>query len=93
MQPVSLKESLVNELSLKGGRGLMVANVETDAPADTAGIILGDILVAIEDTPLSRLRDVQAYLEPQSVGKTLKIQLIRAGKLMDISLTVGDSRK
>lgn len=93
MQPVSLKKSLVNELSLKGGRGLMVANVETDAPADTAGIILGDILVAIEDAPLTRLRDIQAYLEPQNVGKTIKIQLIRAEKLMDVSLTVGDSGK
>ena len=92
MQPVTLPDSLAEE-SLKGGRGLMVVNVETDAPADTAGIILGDILVAIEDTFLTRLRDIQAYLEPQNVGKTIKIQLIRAGKLMDVSLTVGDSGK
>ena len=92
MQPV-FSTSLVDELSLKSDRGLIVINVESQSPAQSAGIILGDILVAIEDTPIKRLRDIQAYLQPQNVGKTIKIGLIRAGKLKDVSLTIGDSGK
>lgn len=91
MQPVYLPDSLVDELSLNHRQGLMVVNVEAQAPAEQAGIILGDILIAIEDTPIARLRDIQAYLEPQNIGKTLKIQLIRAGLLKDVSLIIGDS--
>ena len=92
MQPV-FSTSLVDELSLKSDRGLIVINVESQSPAQSAGIILGDILVAIEDTPIKRLRDIQAYLQPQNVGKTIKIGLIRAGKLKDVSLTIGNSRR
>ena len=93
MQPVALSNSLIDELSLKSDRGLMIVNVETQSPAQSAGIILGDILIAMEDTPIKRLKDIQAYLEPQNVGKTIKIGLIRAGKLKDVSLTIGDSGK
>jgi S1-C subfamily serine protease len=93
MQPVYLPDSLVTELSLQHQQGLMVVNVEAQAPAERAGIILGDILVKIEDTPIVRLRDIQAYLEPQNVGKTIQIQLIRAGSLQNVSLTIGDSGK
>ena len=91
MQSVDLPDSLVNELSLTTRQGLMVVNVESLAPAAQAGIILGDILTLIEDTPVAKLRDIQAYLEPQNVGKTIGVQLIRGGKLQDISLTIGDS--
>ena len=91
MQPVYLPDSLVDRLSLNTKQGLMVVNVETQAPAEQAGVLLGDILISIEDTPIEKLRDVRAFLEPQNIGKTLKIQLIRAGLLQDISLTIGDS--
>ena len=89
MQPVTLPNSLVEELSLNIERGLMVVNVEARSPAQQAGIILGDILVAVEGTSITRLRDIQAYLEPQNVGKTIQLQLIRAGDLKKMPLEVG----
>ena len=92
MQPVNLS-TLIDKLSLKSDRGLTIVNVEADSPAQEAGIILGDILVTVENTPIKRLRDIQAYLEPQNVGKTIQIGLIRGGQLKDVSLVVGNSGK
>ena len=43
------------------------------------------------DTSVEKLRDIQAFFEPQNVGKTIGVQLIRGGKLQDISLTIGGS--
>ena len=91
MQPVTLPDALIDELSLSYKRGLMVANVETQSPAERSCIILGDILLTIEDTPVTRLKDIQAYLEPQNVGQAIKIGLIRGGKFQEVSLTIGDS--
>ena len=93
MQPVNFSESLIEKLSLESDRGLMVINAEAQSPAQEAGIILGDILVAIEDTPIKRLRDIQAYLEPQNVGKKIEIGLIRAGELKNVALIVGDRER
>lgn len=91
MQPVYLPDSLLAQLSLTTEQGLMVVNIESQSPAEQAGIYLGDILTKIEDTTVENLRDLQAYLEPQNVGKAIAIQLIRGGKLQNISLTIGDS--
>lgn len=91
MQPVYLPDSLVAEFSLQTQQGLMVVNVEPQSPAAEAGVILGDILIEIEATSIEKLRDLQAFLEPQNIGKAIAIKSIRAGKLQEISLTVGDS--
>lgn len=90
MQPVYLPDSLIAEFSLQK-QGLMIVNVEPQSPAAAAGILLGDILTKIETTPVAKLRDIQVFLEPQNVGKAIAIQLIRAGKLQNLSLTIGDS--
>ena len=91
MQPVDLPDSLVTEFSLQAQQGLIIVNVEPQSPAAEAGILLGDILTKIETTPVAKLRDLQAFLEPQNIGKTIAVELIRGGKLQNISLTVGDS--
>ena len=91
MQPVDLPDSLVSEFSLQTQQGLMIVNVEPQSPAAEAGILLGDILTKIETTSVAKLRDLQAFLEPQNIGKAIAVELIRGGKLENISLTVGDS--
>ena len=91
MQPVDLPDSLVTEFSLQTQQGLMIVNVEPQSPAAEAGILLGDILTRIETTSVAKLRDLQTFLEPQNIGKAIAVELIRAGKLENISLTVGDS--
>ena len=93
MQPVYLPNALVAKFSLDTTEGLMVVNLESQAPAEQAGIMLGDILTQIDHTPIARLRDVQAYLEPKNVGKSVTIQLIRGGLLKDVALIIGDSGK
>ena len=91
MQPVGLPDALVAEFSLQTPQGLMVLNVEPESPAAEAGILLGDILTKIETTTVGKLRDLQAFLEPQNVGKAIAVELIRGGRLQNISLTIGDS--
>ena len=90
MQPVNLPDALVTEFSLQTQQGLMVLNVEPESPAAEAGILLGDILTKIETTTVAKLRDLQAFLEPQNVGKAILVELIRGGKLQNISVTIGD---
>lgn len=90
MQSVRLPDSLRNKLSLSSEQGVIVVNIYPDGPADKAGILLGDTILALDDTPVSDTRDIQAFLGSQSVGKTLKVQLIRGGDLIEKTLVVGE---
>ncbi len=90
MQPVRLPETLKNTLNLSSLGGVIVINVESDGPADKSGVLIGDVLVAIDGTPVSDTSDIQAILGSQTVGKTLNVQIVRGGTLVEVALTVGE---
>lgn len=73
--------------------GLMVIaidNVETDtgkiSPAETAGLKNGDLIKAINKTPLEKTSDFTVAVE-KSEGKTLQLQVVRDETNMELSLT------
>ena len=93
MQPVRLPETLKNTLNLSSVGGVIVINVEPDGPADKSGVLIGDVLVAIDGTSVSDTGDIQAILGSHSVGKTLNVQVVRGGTVVDVALTVGERQE
>lgn len=90
MQPVRLPETLKNSLNLTSLGGVIAINVETDGPADKSGILIGDILIAINNNFISDTSEIQAMLGSENIGKTLNVQIIRGGVLVEIALIVGE---
>jgi S1-C subfamily serine protease len=60
--------------------------VDPDGPGQRAGINQGDILIRWDAHPLHSVRRVYTLLGPESVGQTIMLGMLRAGK--QISLTV-----
>jgi S1-C subfamily serine protease len=102
--PLSTVNRVVDELLAKGhisrgylgvglqpiASGLIVLSVEPNGPAEKAGVLLGDILVALDGKPVADTDDVQSVLEPDYVGKAVKASLIRGGASTEISITIGE---
>jgi len=89
LQPVRLPENLRETLQRKEKTAAMVLEVEPGGPAHKAGVVIGDILVAISGKPVTRLEDVQAHLAGENIGKSLAAQFLRGGEPREISLVVG----
>jgi S1-C subfamily serine protease len=89
MQPVQLPPSLREPLGLSKETGLIVVHVEPDGPAEAAGAFVGDILVAIEGSPIADTDDVQRHLDPETIGKAVVVQVVRGGALTTLSVIVG----
>lgn len=90
MQPVRLPDTLKNILNLSDTGGVIVVNVEQNGPADQAGVLIGDVLVALEGTPVSDTGDVQAMLGPDRVGKTISAHIVRGGLSVELAIAVGE---
>jgi S1-C subfamily serine protease len=95
LQPVVLPDALKRGAPGSAARGLIVVSVEVDGPAVRAGLMLGDVLVALEGTPLRDPGDVQAALAGRRAGSAVTVSLIRAGAPLDVAVTLGErpSRK
>src|SRR3984957_20508068 len=53
--PVAIPESLKSTLSLKNATGILILNVEKGGPAERAGVLLGDVLIALDSTPMQKI--------------------------------------
>jgi S1-C subfamily serine protease len=73
-----------------GGAGLMVMNVDAKGPGAAADIRQGDVLTGIDGKPVGRLQPLIASLGPDSVGKTLAIELRRGGQALAAKLQIGE---
>ena len=89
-QPVRLPEALRRGLGLSGAAGLVIVNLEPGGPADRAGVLLGDIITAVDRREVSDPGDLLAALGPERVGRPLEVQLVRAGESRTVTVTVGE---
>lgn len=90
MQPVRLPDTLKNTLNLSDTGGVIVVNVEQNGPGDQAGVLIGDVLVALDGKPVSDTGDVQAMLGPDRVGKTISAHIVRGGLSVESAIAVGE---
>ena len=90
LHPVRLPETLARAVGLATRTGLVVVNVEADGPAGKAGLLLGDVLVALDGNAVGETDDIQAALGSQRVGSTVRAQIIRAGMSSQVEITVGE---
>jgi S1-C subfamily serine protease len=70
------------------GRGAMVVTLDPAGPATAAGILQGDIIVRLGDSPVTGLRSVYHQLGSDAVGKKLAVDLIRAGVHQTVEVTI-----
>ncbi|MBL1198205.1 MAG: PDZ domain-containing protein [Nostoc sp. GBBB01] len=91
MQPVRLPSNLKTALNLATATGVIVVNVEPSAPADKAGLLLGDVLVTFDGVAVSDTNDVLALLNNSDrIGKLVNVQLVRGGALINLDILIGE---
>ncbi len=71
--------------------GLLIVAIEPHSPADRAGLMQGDTLLALDGTTTGSLEALYAGLRKVKVGATQTVRVVRAGELKDINLTVGEA--
>jgi S1-C subfamily serine protease len=88
------------EISVEAGKtlgrtqetGLLLVSIEKDSPAEAGGLIVGDILVAINRQPVPDHDSLMVQLSGETVGKPISVQVLRGGQPMDVTVTVGERK-
>jgi serine protease DegQ len=90
LQPVRLPDALRQSLQRSEKTAAIVLEVQPESPAQKAGIVIGDILVAIAGHPITRLEDVHSQLQGEAIGKRLPLEFVRGGAIQKGTITVGE---
>lgn len=86
LQPVMIPDGM--RQSAGRDSGLMVVSLAPSAPAEAAGMMLGDIVLDIDGTPLGRPRALSALLGPDRIGQAVVLRVLRAGAVQAVTATV-----
>jgi S1-C subfamily serine protease len=91
-QPVALPPAQRQALGRDQSTGLLLVGVEDDSPAARAGLLVGDILVALSGDPITDPDELLARLVGALVGQPTPLQVLRGGQPQTITVTIGERK-
>lgn len=72
--------------------GLLIVKVDENSPAQKGGLMLGDILVAVDGHAINDSEDLLVLLTGDRVGKAIPVDVIRGNTLQTLQVTVGQRK-
>ena len=84
-----LDQTLAQSFGLADANGAVVGNVEKDSPAAKAGFKSGDVIRKIDGTAVTDSTDVTSRIGNTAPGTTIKVEVWRDGKPVELTATVG----
>lgn len=84
----AVDDSMAQEKNLSVSSGLYVESVEDGGLAQGAGIEAGDVITAVDGTPVSSLEDLQSILEGKSAGDSVTFTVNRNGEELTLTGTL-----
>jgi serine protease Do len=70
------------------GGGVLVREVRAGTSADKAGLKAGDVIVKIDNKPVSSLGELRQQLRDKSEEKTVSLGILRKGSEMSVSVAI-----
>ena len=71
-------------------KGLIVVSLEPGGPAAQAGVIIGDVLLALGGQAAQDTDDLPGVLESHGVGRPVEAEVLRGGDSRKLSIVIGE---
>jgi serine protease Do len=91
IQPVT--SEIADTLGMKTARGALVAEPQSNSPAQKAGIKAGDVIVSVNGEAVTDARNLARRISAMAPGTAVKLGIIRSGKEDTLTLTLGELPK
>lgn len=91
-QNVSLHKHIVEDNKLPSEHGVLAVATERYSPAERAGIMPGDVLVAFDDHPIRSIDDLHKLLTEERIGKKAKLTIMRRFDKLALDIVPEESR-
>ncbi len=88
-----LTPELARSFDLDQNQGILIAQVTEDSPAAEAGLKQGDVIVAYQGKPVTKVGEFRNRVSLTSPGSREQLTIIRDSKRRNISVTIGTLSK
>ena len=85
--------ALRDRLDLDQTYGVLVTAVTPGGPADLAGVIAGDLILAVGGRTVTGLDDLFRQLDKDTIDRPCELLLIREGRLLSVKITPRERKR
>lgn len=86
VEGTSLSARAAAELGNENLQGVLILGVFIGSPADIAGIEAGDVITAIDDKPVTQVRNVLETIAGHKPGDNINLEIWRSDRYFEVSL-------
>ena len=95
---ISMREvdqALVERAGLPGSvpRGVFINSVDEDSPAAAAGLLHGDVVLALDEREVNVSNEVQTLIYARDPGDSVSLTILREGETLSIPVILGEPER
>jgi len=79
-QVLEIAKPALRTHNISGSRGVMIAEVQKNGPADKAGLLVGDVITEFNNERVESIDDLHHLLSREVIGKDSTVQFLRMEK-------------
>jgi S1-C subfamily serine protease len=89
--PIGIEPEMATQFRLPVRQGIIVTSAGAGTPAAAAGLRRGDIITAIEGTPMNTSGDLRRFLRDRRPGETIRLEVVDLdGNRRTVSVRLGE---
>ncbi|MBV9769597.1 MAG: DegQ family serine endoprotease [Bryobacterales bacterium] len=88
--PQELTPEIANAFGIPNAHGVAVAQVEPKSPAQKGGLKVGDVITAVNGTPVDDVNAFRLQVAGFAPGTTVHLKVARNGQTMDLPITLSE---
>ncbi len=81
--------AIAKAIGLGSPEGALVSDVSPNSPASKAGLQSGDVILAINGTPVNESNQLRMNVSMMNPGQTVHLKVFRDGQTREVTATVG----
>lgn len=82
-------EAYAREYGIKPSDGVLIGSVESNSPAEKAGLKTGDVIVGMNDVTIKNVATLRYQLYKYKAGEVVTVSYLRGGNKLTTKLTLG----
>jgi len=82
--------AIAKAIGLSGPDGAMIGDVTPDSPASRAGLQSGDVITAMNGTPIAESNQLRMNISLMNPGQTVHLKVFRDGQTREVTAQVGE---
>lgn len=82
--------AIAKAIGLNEPAGALVSDVRPDSPAQKAGVQTGDVILAVNGTPIGESNQLRMTVSMMSPDQTVNLKVFRAGRTTDVPVRIAE---